>query len=227
MFLMILIQRMISNQLENRKKVNIMSEKRKAVKKVKNGVLFDDGCIRIDNVRASYPHLSKAWAKSDADTPKFGITGLGLKETHEEVKSLCAQEIRKILESKGVKNIGAADKFCRNGDDAGKDEAEGHWLFRASESADRQPTVRDRSAAKITDKAEIEKLIYPGSVVNILIKPWWQDNKHGKKINASLIAVQFVEDGERFGADPVDDEDAFEQYEESDTDGFDNDDDDL
>lgn len=197
--------------------------KRKIVTKVENAILFSDGCIRIDNVRASYPHLDKAWAKSEGDTPKFGITGLGPKATHEAAKKMCAQEINKLIEANNLGKLGSAHKFCRNGDDDGKAEAEDHWMFRASENANKKPSVRDRRGNKVTDAAEILEMIYPGCLVNILIKPWAQNNKHGKKINANLIAVQFVGDAERFGEGSIDDEDAFEAY-ESDDDGFDDDD---
>jgi hypothetical protein len=195
---------------------------RKVVKKVENAVLFDDGCIRIDNVRASYPHLAKAWAKNEGDTPKFSLTGLGAKKSHDAVKALCVEVINKLLADNNMGKIGAEHKFIKNGDDSGKDEAEGMWVIKASENADKPPTCRDRRGDKLSTD-EIEKIIYAGCYVNMLIRPWAQDNKHGKKINANLIAVQFFADGERFGEGSIDDEGAFEQYEES-ADGFDDDD---
>ena len=37
-----------------------------------NLVFREDGCILIKNVRLSYPHLFKAWAKNpDKETPKY------------------------------------------------------------------------------------------------------------------------------------------------------------
>jgi hypothetical protein len=53
-------------------------------------------------------------------------------------------------------------------------------------------------------------VFYPGCWVNTLIKPWFQDHPEGgKKVNANLIAVQFVRDDDSFGtgrisADEVD-----------------------
>jgi hypothetical protein len=39
---------------------------------------------------------------------------------------------------------------------------------------------------------------------------WAQDNKYGKRINASLEAIQFVRHGEAFGAKPVIAEEVFD-----------------
>ena len=47
--------------------------------------------------------------------------------------------------------------------------------------------------------SEEDDVVYGGVIVNVLIRPWAQDNKFGKRINANLVAVQFVRDGERFG----------------------------
>ena len=45
---------------------------------------------------------------------------------------------------------------------------------------------------------------YAGCYVNAIIRVWAQDNEHGKRINASLEAIQFLRDGEAFsGAAPV------------------------
>lgn len=189
---------------------------REIVKSVKNAVLYSDGCIRIDNVRASYPHVDLPWSKTELDAQsgkparkKYSITGLGDKVTHGEVKDLCVEVINKLLLDNKMGKIGSEHKFIRDGDNSGKDEAEGMWLFKASENADKAPSVRDVTGRKLTDPSEIAKTIYPGCYVDILIRPWAQNNEHGKKTNANLIAVKFREIGERFGEAPIDDEDVF------------------
>jgi hypothetical protein len=50
---------------------------------------------------------------------------------------------------------------------------------------------------------------YSGCYVNAVVELWCQDNEHGKRLNAKLKAVQFVADGEPFGAAPVDVNDEF------------------
>lgn len=203
---------------------------REVVKKVKNAVLYSDGCIRVDMVRASYPHLDKAWAKNEGDRAKFSITGLAPKETHAEAKALIVEEINKLLSSSKIGKLAAEHKFMRDGDNAGKDECEGMWTIKASENADRRPSCRNRRGTVLAPD-EVAEAIYPGCWVNVLIRPWAQNNKHGKKINANLIAVQFVKDGERFGEGPIDDEDVWDELEDDGADAYDfgegGDDDDL
>ena len=45
---------------------------------------------------------------------------------------------------------------------------------------------------------------YSGCYVNSVIRIWAQDTEHGKRVNSSLKTVQFLKDGEAFGAAPVD-----------------------
>src|SRR5690606_35028412 len=87
------------------------------------------------------------------------------------------------------------------------------WVVTARES--RQPSVRDRRGGLILDKSKIENMIYGGCYANILIRPWYQDGQkvgkgYGKRINAGIVGVQFVRDGEPFGEGRIDDTDAWE-----------------
>lgn len=188
---------------------------RTVVKSVANAVQYDDGCIRIDNVICSYPHLDKPWKKNDKDRAKFSVTGLAPKETHGEAKAMLVDRINALLVEHKMGKIGAEHKFVRNGDGEDgplKPETEGMWQIKASENPDRAPKVRDQ-LTKVMTPEEILKKIYPGCVINILIRPWAQNNEHGKKVNANLIAVQFVKDGVRIGEAAIDDDDAWDVLE--------------
>lgn len=188
---------------------------RTIVKQVKNAILYDDGCIRVDGVIASYPHLDKPWKKNEKDKEKFSITGLAPKETHAEAKGLLVEVINSLLAGAKMGKIGAEHKFVRNGDGEDgplKPETEGMWIIKASENPDRPPKVRDERT-KIMTPSETLKRIYAGCVINVLIRPWAQNNDFGKKINANLIAVQFVRDGTRIGEAAIDDDDAWEELE--------------
>lgn len=189
------------------------------VKQVKNATLYDDGCIRLDNVIASYPHLDKPWKKNANDKEKYSLTGLAPKETHDDAKKLMVEVINSLLAGAKMGKIGAEHKFCRNGDTEDgplKPETEGMWIIKASENPDRPPKVRDERT-KVMTPAEILKRVYAGCVVNMLIRPWAQNNDFGKKINANLIAVQFVKDGTRIGEAAIDDDDAWEELEVADS----------
>lgn len=51
---------------------------------------------------------------------------------------------------------------------------------------------------------QLARKMYGGSRVNAAIKPWMQDNKHGRGIRCDLIAVQFAGDDTPFGEGSVD-----------------------
>jgi len=51
---------------------------------------------------------------------------------------------------------------------------------------------------------------YSGCYVNAIVEIWAQDNQYGKRINASLLGVQFVRDGERLAGGSVASADDFE-----------------
>lgn len=191
---------------------------REIVSKVTNAVLYSDGTIRIDNVRASYPHLDKPFAKADKDgkmpEPKFSIVGMLDKKTHVSAKELCVKVIQDIQKKEDTKV--AKDKwFIKDGDDSDKKEYEGYWTVSTREG--NRPTVRHRNGSVMSEQ-EIRDIIYAGCRVNILIRPWFQDNDFGKRINAGIVAVQFVRDDEQIGESRIDDEGVFEGLDDDDED---------
>lgn len=46
--------------------------------------------------------------------------------------------------------------------------------------------------------------MYGGSYVNAAVKPWMQENKHGRGVRCDLIAIQFARDGIPFGEGATD-----------------------
>ena len=64
-------------------------------------------------------------------------------------------------------------------------------------STKRRPIVINRDKSPIT---EDDGIIYPGCYVNAIIEVWAQNNAWGKRVNANLLGVQFVADGEPFGS---------------------------
>lgn len=51
---------------------------------------------------------------------------------------------------------------------------------------------------------EMARKFYGGCFVNVALKPWPQENKHGRGIRCELVAIQFARDGEAFGTPPPD-----------------------
>lgn len=187
-------------------------------KSVKNLIFRDDGTIVIQNVRASYPHLWEPYAGKNSDEKgKFGIVGLLPKETHREAIKALNEHIGTLCMAKWKKKLPSDARCLRDGAARAEDDDDmlnGMYTFNASDT--RRPLVIDRSKTPLT---EADDVIYPGCWVNIQVKLWEQDNKFGKKINANLLAVQFVRDDERFGDGAIGgDVDAFDELDEDDGD---------
>lgn len=106
------------------------------------------------------------------------------------------------------------EKLClRDGDLEDYDGYEGHLYLSANSPLNRKPQIITNRKGK--DGKWIEATEgganspYSGCYVNALVRLWAQDNEHGKRLNASLEVVQFLRDGEAFGAAPVDPNEKF------------------
>ena len=163
------------------------------VKKVKNAVLYSDGTLRVTDIRISYPHLDKKWAKNASDSAAFSCVGILPKDTHKEAIDLCLEVCDTLLKEqlKGEK-IKADAKFIRDGDQAAKPEYEGAWTINVRE--DMRPIVLNPDKSEM-DIEDIKPTIKPGHFTDMLCQPWLQNNEWGKRINASLRAVRYRREG--------------------------------
>lgn len=187
------------------------------IRKLKNGsevvgALYEGGIIKILNVRASYPHLDKPYAGDDGGEPKFSIVGLADKATHQEVKEACIEVIEELKKANKNAKVSKDKLFIKNGDDSDKEEYEGMWTISARET--KRPKVRDGNG-DLLEVDEIADTIYPGCYVDIIIRPWFQDNSFGRRCNANLLSVKFRADGEQFGEGRIDDDDLWDDDDEA------------
>lgn len=185
---------------------------REIKKKVKNAILYTDGTIRISGVRFSYPHLAKPY-KGDGDQgeAKFGLVGLLPKTTHDAAKKLIDERIAELLKENKVKALPADKKFIRDGDESDKDGYEGNWTVSARET--RRPPLRDRQN-QVVEPEDANEVFQPGFWGDMLIRPWYQNNSYGKRVNAGLSSVQFVKKDEVFGEGRISDEDLDDTFED-------------
>ena len=187
------------------------------IRKLKNGsevigALYEGGIIKILNVRASYPHLDKPYAGDDGGEPKFSIVGLADKGTHQSVKEACVEVIEDLKKANKNAKVAKDKLFIKNGDDSDKEEYEGMWTISARET--KRPKVRDGNG-DLLEVDEIADTIYAGCYVDIIIRPWFQDNAFGKRCNANLLSVKFRADGEQFGEGRIDDGDLWDDDDEA------------
>lgn len=147
--------------------------------------------IKIRNARLSFPSVFNK-AVFNGVEGKYEATLLFPKsdtETYEAITK-AIEDLKK--ENKGAKV--AADKLCiKDGDEIEYEGYEGMWAIKASNS--KRPTVINRDK---TPLVEDDDVIYAGCYVNGVIDLWFQNNQYGKRINANLLGLQFVKDGEPF-----------------------------
>ena len=206
-----------------------MAEKLIPIKKVKNGVLYKSGHIKVSNVRASYPHLGAPYGGDGEGEPKYGIVGLLPKKTHKEIYQLLKEqiEVAKKNHKTGPLKVAPAMLFLKDGDADYPDKPDyaGMWVVSARES--KKPEVFNIEREELTTKAEIEEEIYGGCWISMVIRPWTQENKYGKRVNANLISVLKRKDDEPFGEGRVDTSDAWDDDEDWEDDDAGDEDDDV
>lgn len=169
--------------------------------------------IKLSNVRLSFPNIFRK-ATFEGQETKFEATFLLSKTEHaaliKEIQSAIAAKIKDDL--KGAK-LGP-DKLClKDGDNFDYAGYAGNWSLKASNK--KRPLVIDRDR---TPLAEEDNKLYAGCYVNAMIELWTQNNGFGKRINANLLGVQFLRDGEPFAdgeSASADDFDAFGDEEDA------------
>jgi len=194
---------------------------------MKNLVMRPDDTIILENVVLSFPHLFEPYGRNPTDNKKFSGKFMLSKKTHAEEIRFLQQHIQKLSMDKWKAKIGASNCFLKNGEDSGRDAEAPYFLVAASEKT--RPVVVDADRTPL-DVGDTDLKMYAGAIVNVQIKPWMQDNQFGKKVNANLLSVQFVSDGDRLvssrALDPTDVYDDVSSFDDA-ASGFDGFDDDI
>lgn len=112
-------------------------------------------------------------------------------------------------EAKPHPKLKADRVFLRDGDHEDWDGYAGqHYVSSNAPLADRPSAITNRKDGNgkwIEAEPGKQGAPYSGCYVNAVVEVWVQDNKHGKRLNCKLKAVQFFRDGEAFSANaPVD-----------------------
>lgn len=169
--------------------------------------------IHLNNVRLSFPQIFTPKAFETGQTAKYQATFLFDPATPEGKKIMEAlkKEIAKVAQDKwkdkAPKNVQYLGEKCcvKDGDDKEYDGYAGMHFIATSNKV--KPTVVDRDR---TPLVESDGKPYAGCYVNATVSLWAQDNQFGKRVNANLRAIQFVGEGEAFGAQAPDAEEEFE-----------------
>lgn len=181
--------------------------------------LYSDGTILISDVRASYPHIDKMWKKNEKDTAAFSLTGILPVKTHQPAIDLLNEVCGDIIEERNKgKDIKDDAKFVRDGKPTKKPEYADSWIVASRETE--KPTVLHPDKSEMESPEEIKKEIKAGYFVDMLVQPWWQDNEHGQRINASLRAVRLRREGPLIAEGGISKDEAISSFDDDDEGGF-------
>jgi hypothetical protein len=168
--------------------------------------------ISLKNVRLAFPALFEAKAVNAGDKPAFGAS-LILAKNDPQVKAIndaidaAAQAKWGAKAGAVLKELRGKDKVCLHDGDTKATYAgfEGNMFVSARNPA--RPTVVNRDKTPLTEQ---DGVVYAGAYVNVVLELWAQDNNYGKRVNATLMGVQFFKDGEAFTGGGVADADDFD-----------------
>ena len=168
--------------------------------------------IKLKNVRLSFPSLFQTEQFGEQDTGKYAATFIldkddnatEIKQIQDEINRLMKEELKSKLPDDKV--------ALKDGDEMARPEYEGKMTIKASTK--KRPLVIDRDKTPLADGDDKP---YAGCYVNGIISLWAQNNKYGKRVNASLEGVQFSEHGEPFttGGVSVDEFDDFDDEDDA------------
>lgn len=155
--------------------------------------------FNLNNVRLTFPVLFEPKQVQGQGEAKFSATFL-LPKNHPQLadvkKAISEAATQKWGAKAGdvLKQLMAADKLCLHDGDAKSDYDgyAGNYFINASNKV--RPLVIDEQR---NDLKAADGKPYSGCYVNAIVEFWPQDNQFGKRVNASLLGIQFRADGER------------------------------
>ena len=169
--------------------------------------------IAIPRVRLSFPSLFQTAIFAGDDTGKYEATFILDKIKHAKYIKTIQKEMQNLADEKFKGKLPPDEKLClKDGDDSVREEDIGKFKIKASTK--KRPEIRDNDSERtlLTEEdADKKNYFYAGSFCNCIISMWAQDNKYGKRINGTLLGIQWCCDGEPFGSLGLD-ADAFDAF---------------
>lgn len=164
----------------------------------------DPNKIMLKNVRLSYPVLFTPKSQETTQEPKFTASFILDKVKDKAQIDHLEKLIARVALDEFKKKVPLKKCCLRDGNEKADKDGYGDEVMFVTSSAqkDRRPAVVDADKSPLV---EGDARPYAGCYVNALIRLYAYDHKvGGKGVAAGLLAIQFVKDGESFGAAPVD-----------------------
>lgn len=165
--------------------------------------------LKLKNVAIGFPALGAPQALGDGE-PAYGAKfiiepkGAEVKQLEDVIKAVAKDQwkdkadsvLEMLIDDKKVAFVKGEYRSKKTGEAY---SGFGGNFYLNARNAKVQPTVLDKFGRQITDRSEIERLIYSGCRVHASVDIWAQDNKWGRRINCTLRGVMFASEGENFG----------------------------
>jgi hypothetical protein len=170
----------------------------------------------LSNVRLSFPQLVEPRSAKKGGVPKYSADFL-LEPNSPEVQKFFA-EVQKAATEKWKEHAAAVLQIVQNDRKLrcyGKGEEkvngktfkvyegyEGKVYISANKEQMPKMIQADGSPIDATNTMAYQQLarkLYGGCYVNAAVRPWLQENEHGRGVRCDLLAVQFNRDGQPFG----------------------------
>lgn len=168
----------------------------------------DPNIIRLEGVRLSFPHLFTPHSMEEGQEKKFSAVFLLDNEKHASLIAKINKTGERLALDEFTKKIKLTRELVRDGNEKPEVDGYGDGVSFISANSKRRPVVVDQQRNPLV---EADGKPYAGCYVNASVRLWVQNNKWGKSVNAELRGVQFVKDGESFGAGAVNAEDEFDE----------------
>lgn len=165
--------------------------------------------IKLKNIQIAFPALAEPQAFGDGEPAYGGKFPIEKESAHqklieetmlavakdqwqkdgEKVLALLVEDGKTCFVKKEYKNKKTGEPY----------DGFAGTFYLSTRNAKVQPTIIDRFGKKVENKNDIERLIYSGCLTHISVDIWAQDNKWGRRINATLRGVMYAGEGTRFG----------------------------
>jgi len=171
--------------------------------------------IKVTNVRLAFPCLFTPEQFNGTGDPAYSATLLLDKGNHSDQIKQIKAAIEAVAKDKWkgkaaavLESLGTDKKCLRDGDATEYDGFQGAMsLHTRRREKDGAPSVFDTDKTRLK---ESDGKPYGGCYVDAVVDVWAQDNAFGKRVNATLAGVKFVNDGDAFGGSVAASEDDFD-----------------
>ena len=160
--------------------------------------------VQIKEVRLSFPQLFEPKTVGGEGEPRFSaafviVPGSTNAQALDAAIEAAAKEKWKDKAAGILKELRSKGRVCFQHAPLSKDGEvyEGFENMYALNATNKvRPLVVDRDKTPLT---QADGRPYSGCYVKVNVEVWAMDNQYGKRINATLMGVQFCRDGDAFG----------------------------